>query len=173
LAEQAATDSLTGLPNRRTFDAYLANQVAGRARRSRDTGLALLVLDLDHFKSVNDNYGHGVGDEVLREVSTRIREATRRGELCARLGGEEFAVVLPDTDQEEVAATAERFRHLIGDEPVDTSIGPLTITVSIGGGHTRGESHDDIATGLLRCADTALYRAKAAGRDRVSMSSID
>ena len=168
LAAEASTDPLTGLPNRRTFQAYLTNQVDGRVRKPRSSALGVIMLDLDHFKSINDNFGHGVGDEVLQGTGARISEATRRGELSARIGGEEFAVILPDVSPEELTKAAERFRALIGDEPIDTSLGPLSVTASVGAAYAL-----DLAQGagsaLVASADSALYASKNAGRNRVSV----
>ena len=169
LAEVAATDPLTGLPNRRTFDAFMTNQVAGRLRNPRSTMLGLIILDLDHFKSVNDNFGHRVGDEVIQEVGRRLLSGTRQGELSARIGGEEFAVVLPDVVGDELVGAAERLHQLIGDTPIDTEIGPLSVTVSVGGAAT-----DVIGVNaeqkLFDAADSALYAAKDGGRDRVAVA---
>ncbi len=170
LAEQASTDALTGLPNRRTFDAYLANQMAGRRRGSRVGSLGLILFDLDHFKSVNDTHGHQVGDDVLREVGNRIRSATRTSELSARVGGEEFAIVLPETSPPEIELAAERFRDLIASDPIETSAGPLAVTASFGVAVAR--NHDVGADErLYQLADGALYQSKANGRNRSTMAT--
>ena len=172
LAAAAATDPLTGLANRRTFDAYITDHIAGRMRTPRTTMLGLLLLDLDHFKAVNDNYGHGVGDEVLQEIGRRLLDNTRRGELSARIGGEEFAVILPDVGAGELTGAAERLRQLVGDKPIATEAGPLTVTASVGGACTgvMGSKVDKI---LFDAADSALYASKDRGRNRVSIASID
>ncbi len=172
LEQEASTDSLTGLPNRRTFDAYMANQVAGRVRNPRTTMLALVIFDLDHFKAVNDNFGHGVGDEVLQEVGRRLLEGSRRGELSARVGGEEFAIIMPDVVPQELAGAAERMRAMIGDEPIDTAMGPLAVTASIGVSYTAA-AKPDVANALYKKADDALYESKDGGRDRVSIKPLD
>lgn len=172
LEAAASTDSLTGLPNRRTFDAYLSNQVAGRIRTPRGTMLGLIMFDLDHFKSINDTFGHSVGDEVLQEFGRRLLEGSRKGELTARIGGEEFAVVLPDVLARELAGAAERMRALIGDEPVETAIGPLTVTTSIGVSFTK-VTRADAESALYSKADEALYAAKDAGRDQVRVLALD
>ncbi|MEM9655827.1 MAG: diguanylate cyclase [Actinomycetota bacterium] len=172
LEEAASTDPLTGLPNRRTFNAYLTNRIAGRLRTPRPTLLGLLMIDIDHFKQVNDRYGHGVGDEVLTEIGARLLNGTRRGELPARIGGEEFALVMPETTEEELPGAAERFRELIGTEPVDTSAGPLQITASIGASYSAGTSIDTEGD-MLEVTDKALYEAKANGRNRVVIASVD
>ncbi len=172
LEEEAATDALTGLPNRRTFSAYMDNQVAGRVRKQRSTVLALVMFDLDHFKSINDNFGHSIGDEVLQEFGRRLKDGSRRGELAARVGGEEFAVIMPDIVPQELEGAAERLRTLIGDEPVDTSMGPLAVTASIGASFTVVTSADAAAQ-LYAAADEALYASKHAGRDRVTVKPLD
>lgn len=171
LATQASTDGLTGLPNRRTFDAYLTNQIGGRLRNPRNTSLALIIFDLDFFKKVNDDFGHAVGDDVLRAVAERIDGGTRRSELSARIGGEEFAVVLPDTSPIELEKAAERFRALIGTEPVETGMGPLSVTASVGAAHTTVVD-EDTATTLFTTADQALYESKEGGRNQVTMKSL-
>lgn len=172
LEDAASTDALTGLPNRRTFDAYMTNQIAGRMRTPRQTLLGLIIFDLDHFKLINDSFGHAVGDEVLTEFGRRLEDCSRRGELAARIGGEEFALVLPDVESPaELEGAAERIRALMGSEPVDTSVGPLTITASVGGSHTRTvkpDTHDQ----LFKTADKALYAAKDGGRDQVAMVAL-
>ena len=172
LAAEASTDPLTGLPNRRTFDAYLDNQVEGRVRKPRSSAIGVIMIDLDRFKSINDNFGHGVGDQVLKEVGTRILQATRRGELSARVGGEEFAIILPDITATELALASERFRSLIGDTPIETSIGPLPVTTSVGAAYTHQPTSGSGNT-LLSQADAALYEAKNAGRNRVMTRSLD
>lgn len=172
LEDEASTDALTGLPNRRTFDAYMANQVAGRLRNPRSTMLALVIFDLDHFKLINDSFGHAVGDEVLTQFGQRLLDCSRRGELAARIGGEEFALVLPDVESAaELQGAAERIRQLLGGEPVVTEVGPLTVTASVGGGYTRvvKEGSDEA---LFKAADKALYAAKANGRDQVKLASM-
>lgn len=151
----ATSDPLTGLPNRRVFDEALAREV-GRARRY-GTSLALAILDVDHFKRVNDVHGHPIGDEVLRQLATALRSATRPESLVARYGGEEFVVLLPDADSEDAVTAAERLRVAAAE------VEAVRITVSIGVALLGGE---DDADALVRAADTALYEAKEAGRDR-------
>ncbi len=174
LEDAASTDALTGLPNRRTFDAYMSNQIAGRKRNPRTTMLGLVIFDLDHFKSINDSFGHAVGDEVLTEFGRRLEDSSRRGELAARIGGEEFALVLPDVESgPELAGAAERIRSLMGSEPVATAMGPLTVTASVGGAYTRTVD-DNTQDVLFKTADKALYAAKDGGRDRVEVAdSLD
>ena len=170
LAAEAMTDPLTGLPNRRAFDVALATAVAGHKRGSMTRQLGVLVLDLDRFKSVNDTYGHHVGDDVLRAAAGRLRAQCREDERIARLGGEEFGLLLPSTDSTEISLTAERFRAILAAAPVDTSAGPIPVTTSIGAA-VAGTIDDDTAALLMHRADDALYKAKAAGRDRTHLAS--
>lgn len=172
LAAEASTDPLTGLPNRRTFQAYLTNQIEGRVRKPRSSAIGIIMLDLDRFKEVNDRYGHGVGDEVLQAAGKRIQMATRRGELSARIGGEEFAVILPDVSGSELRQAAERFRALIAAEPVETKIGPLSITTSVGASFAWDIDHGAGAS-LLATADAALYQSKSSGRNCVTTRQLD
>jgi len=165
LSRLASTDPLTGLPNRRSFDANLEREAVG-ARRY-DDALSLVLLDVDEFKAVNDRFGHDVGDEVLREVGRRLREACRAGDTVARIGGEEFALILTRTSEEGAMAAAERTRSLISDSPVATSAGTLRVTVSAGVAWAGAESGFD-APRLYRSADEALYAAKREGRNRVA-----
>jgi two-component system, cell cycle response regulator len=161
----ALTDELTGLYNRRYLLAHL-DEVRARAD-SNGTGAAVLMFDIDHFKRVNDTYGHAAGDEVLRQIAARARASVRSVDLVARLGGEEFAVVMPETGLDIAAAVADRLRLAVASEPF--ALAPdgarLRVTVSIGATAAMpgGEDRDQ----LLRRADIALYEAKAAGRNRV------
>jgi diguanylate cyclase (GGDEF)-like protein len=159
----AITDPLTGLHNRRHFFELAALELERMRRYER--GLAALMLDIDHFKRVNDAYGHTIGDEVLREVAARCRLALRGMDLLARYGGEEFVALLPETDAPGTRAVAERLRRLVSDLPIETRRGPLRVTVSVGYALTRPGETDLPA--LLQRADHALYAAKAAGRDCV------
>ncbi len=172
LATQASTDALTGLANRRTFDAYLDNQIASRKRHPKESALGLLIFDLDHFKSVNDSFGHAVGDQVLVTVGARITEGTRRNELSARVGGEEFALIVPDTSPEELAQAAERFRALIDDEPIPTDIGLLHVTASVGAGYAVIIEGETAGKKLYETADKALYQSKNEGRNRVTIATV-
>jgi two-component system cell cycle response regulator len=161
----ALTDSLTGLYNRR----YLSVHLDGLMTRVAEGGMgpALLLLDLDCFKRVNDTYGHAAGDDVLREVTARVSRHVRAFDLFARYGGEEFVVVLPDTDRRVAEVVAERLRTVVAEEPIkvgDPAV-ELAITMSIGLAVT--EDARETTASLLRRADEALYAAKAAGRNRV------
>lgn len=171
LATEAATDALTGLPNRRTFDARMEESIAARLRRPEPSSMGLLMMDLDHFKAVNDTHGHQVGDDVLRGVAARLSLHTRRDEIVARVGGEEFVVILPATHADEIALAAARFCKAIADEPFETSIGPLDVTVSIGVAST-ATIHTQTATELYEAADAALYDAKKAGRNGYAVADL-
>jgi two-component system, cell cycle response regulator len=159
LERLAVTDDLTLAYNGR----YLLPRLQDELRRSRTISVAM--LDLDHFKRVNDTYGHARGDAVLRAFCDRVRDKTRRSDLLVRRGGEEFVLVLPSTDHERALALAERIRRSVGDPAFDDDKGPpIRQTVSIGVATWDGtESAED----LLHRADMALYAAKSAGRDRV------
>jgi two-component system, cell cycle response regulator len=160
----ALTDSLTGVFNRRYVSAHLP-RLLERSWESQKP-VAILMYDIDHFKTVNDTYGHGVGDEVLREVAARTNRNLRNFDLVARYGGEEFIVVMPDTDREAAFAVAERLRRRVGEEPfgVSASVGEITVTISIGVAVVDGEG--DTADAILKRADDALYQAKRSGRNR-------
>ncbi|MDX6555792.1 MAG: hypothetical protein QOD86_1987 [Miltoncostaeaceae bacterium] len=159
LVALAHTDGLTGLPNQRTFHERLADEVARARLHGRQ--LALVLLDLDRFKLVNDTHGHQAGDRVLAEAARRLAAAARRGELVARTGGEEFAWILPDTGGPGAMAAAERALHAVSGTPFP-GVGTLTMS----GGVSALDATAD-ARELFRLADAALYRAKAAGRDTV------
>ncbi len=162
LAEHAATDSLTGLSNRRHIEPQLAGETA-RARRHQAT-FSVLMADLDHFKRVNDRYGHDAGDEVLREVARRLREMLRTEDRPARWGGEEFLVLLTDTELDQAEIVAEKLRAGIADTPIEVNGHSIDMTISIGVAQHQGE---DDPLDLIRRADQALYRAKDEGRNRV------
>jgi diguanylate cyclase (GGDEF)-like protein len=161
--ELAAYDGLTQLFNRRHFH-EVAEPLLAASRRDRRQ-VAAIMVDIDRFKAVNDTHGHGVGDEVIRVVGDRLSRALRQGDLLCRYGGEEFAALLTDVSTEQASAVARRLNEVIRDAPVDTAAGPLRVTVSVG---LAGPvpSPDDLPE-LLEHADTALYRAKREGRDRV------
>lgn len=167
---EVTTDPLTDLPNRRMYDSFVDYQVQSHHRRPRATKLALILIDIDHFKTVNDTYGHAVGDEVLTAIGQRLAATTRRTELAARIGGEEFAIVLPDAAEADLAGALERMRRLIGDEPVETSVGPLTVTASLGAAFFSPGDGPDPA-GLFESADRALYASKHGGRNRATVAS--
>ena len=163
--EMAMTDQLTGLYNRRYMARHLETLLGGLANSGKS--LAFLVMDVDHFKRVNDNYGHDIGDEILSEFARRISANIRGHDLACRFGGEEFVVIMPDTSGEMAYAVAERLRAGVecAPFPISRAPGGLNITVSIGIAGAEG-AHDS-ADALLRRADQALYRAKHTGRNRV------
>ena len=163
--DAAVTDGLTGLNNRRYLDMRLATMFDEAVRRGAE--LAVLLLDIDRFKSINDRFGHDVGDEVLREFARRVKGLTRGVDLVARYGGEEMVVVVPDASLDEARFVAERIRSRIGSLPfrIDAAPGELGVTVSIGVACRL--PRDESSAEILKRADVALYRAKEQGRDRV------
>ena len=160
LRRLAGTDALTGLLNRRAF----LERAAEVPKRTTEPP-ALLMLDLDHFKAVNDRFGHAVGDRALQAVAERWRRLLRDSDVIARVGGEEFAVLLPGTGQATAAAVAERLREAVGDTPLAIGGHSLALTASIGAAVAEPADHDFDA--VLQRADRALYAAKAGGRNRV------
>jgi diguanylate cyclase (GGDEF)-like protein len=164
MQRMAERDTLTGLPNRRRL--LEVGQAEERRARRYGHPLAAVMIDLDHFKAVNDQLGHGAGDGVLREVAHRIKATLRATDLAARYGGEEFAVLLPETALETALDAAERIRLAVSEAPIETRHGPVTVTLSAGVAvldeYPRELKH------LFEAADAALYAAKAGGRNRVS-----
>ena len=170
LLRSGFTDVLTGWNNRRYLSVRLGEELA-RARRDR-TGVICLMLDVDFFKHVNDNWGHAAGDAVLREIAQRIDSQVRASDVAARYGGEEFVVLLPNTEVGSATVLAERVRKAISATPFDLPCGDtVTVTVSIGISEVYPGPHDEdlktIGDSLIARADVALYAAKSAGRDRV------
>ncbi|MFO7916664.1 MAG: GGDEF domain-containing protein [Anaerolineae bacterium] len=159
------TDPLTGLYNRRGFFKAGRSEME-RARRYGHT-LSAIIFDLDHFKQVNDTYGHATGDRVLEEMAARCESTLRKVDIFGRYGGEEFAVLLPETALEKAKAVAERLRHA-AIRPIETEEGELTVTISLGVAATRNDTTQ--LEDLLRRADGALYEAKASGRNRTCLS---
>jgi len=162
-AQEARTDMLTGSSNRRHFEEVALAEWGRCKRYGRDA--ALLLFDLDHFKRVNDQYGHGIGDRVLRRVAALCRDEIRDIDTLARIGGEEFALLLPETDAAQAAILAERLRQRLVDERIDTGKGAISVTASFGIAPLL--NGDEEWRQALRRADAALYRAKAGGRNRV------
>lgn len=163
LKRLAATDHLTGVANRREFMCRLTQEMARSARSQ--SALSLLLIDLDHFKSVNDNYGHQAGDNVLIEFVSLVQSMLRPGDLLARVGGEEFTIMLTDTDFEQAIVTAERLRTAVQQHAIHTNDMEIYVTTSIG-----VASHDpSISTidELMHLADQRMYKAKNEGRNRV------
>jgi two-component system cell cycle response regulator len=165
--EIASRDPLTGLWNRSEIFRVLENELARALREG--TLLAVLMADLDHFKRINDTYGHLAGDSVLRAAAVRMREAARPYDTVSRYGGEEFVIVISDCDREKAIGIAERVRECIGGSPMDTSEGLLGVTISIGVA-TAVDFPGEDPNILLHAADAALYRAKDAGRNRVEIA---
>lgn len=163
LRRLSLTDSLTGVSNRRHFIETAEREVERVQRYHRP--LSMLMLDIDHFKRVNDTYGHHVGDEALKVFTAICQRTLRRNDLLGRMGGEEFAILLPETDAAGARRLAERIRHLVMHASVPAEGDVVRFTVSIGIASCRGGEHT--VDTLLSCADEALYQAKHAGRNRV------
>jgi two-component system cell cycle response regulator len=160
----AVLDELTGLYNRRYFDRHLAIMLGKAHEQGRD--MALMLMDIDFFKSVNDTHGHDAGDAVLKEFALRLRRSVRGVDLACRYGGEEFVVLMPDTDLAQAHAIAERVREAVADKGFEAGTGwPLRVTISLG--VALNESDADTPDTMLKRADMALYRAKREGRNRV------
>jgi two-component system cell cycle response regulator len=161
LARQALTDDLTGLANRRHGAHQLEREIALGVRHGRL--LALIRVDVDHFKAINDTHGHQAGDQVLAEIARRLAGAGRGGDELARWGGDEFVAILPGTDRPGALRAAERLRAAVAAAPIEAAGTALDVTVSVGWAHWAGDTPDD----LLARADGALYKAKDAGRNAV------
>ncbi len=162
LRYQATHDALTGLWNRRALLELLEKEIERCCRT--DSSMGILMLDVDHFKPVNDSFGHLVGDQVMKEIALRIAHATRGYDLSGRYGGEEFLVLLPGCNREQTEAGAERIRFAIGSRPIQVADLSISLTVSIGA--TVAPECADTETEILSLADLALYDAKSAGRNR-------
>lgn len=162
LERQATVDALTGINNRRTLGDLAARAIAAAQRHAR--GLAVLLIDADHFKRINDAHGHAVGDEALQRIAATLQCTLRTEDLLGRLGGEEFVVVMPDTDEAAARTGAERLRHAV--EQVQFSVQQGTVALRISIGVALIGPGDDFAS-LLRRADQAMYTAKRSGRNRV------
>jgi diguanylate cyclase (GGDEF)-like protein len=160
----AQRDTLTGLYNRRTF----GDLAGGRLAADRPT--VGIMVDIDHFKSINDTHGHGVGDQVIQTVAQRLSANLRTGDIICRYGGEEFAILLPDTPSEQADAVANRLHAAITGQPVRTDAGDLPVTVSVGLAGPEPITVDGLHE-LLGHADAALYHAKRSGRNRVSTAA--
>jgi diguanylate cyclase (GGDEF)-like protein len=163
LATAALTDSLTGLPNRRSAMDQLEQAWSAAAR----TGfpLAVMVVDIDHFKHINDTYGHAAGDKVLREAAITLRASARREDSVCRIGGEEFLVICPNTGHKAAMQSAERLRATLGAKRISIGHAESTITASVGVAVCESGTIDMDA--LVSAADQALYAAKEAGRNQV------
>lgn len=166
----ALTDSLTGLHNRRYLEVHLEKLI--EKNQTTKKSLAVFILDIDHFKKVNDTHGHGVGDQILQQFGDRLKDNLRSFDLVARLGGEEFVVILPDVTADRAQMVAERLRRAVADKafPCDTESGSLEITTSIGAVIIRQRLHEVKA--ILERADKALYDAKDSGRNCVVFEDV-
>lgn len=163
--EMAVTDGLTGLHNRRYLDSHLPRLFDRAVGRNRP--LSLMITDLDRFKAVNDTYGHDGGDEVLREFARRLKKSVRGIDLACRFGGEEFVVVMPDTDSDLAEMVAERVRAEVARAPFAIAGGAKNVAVTVSVGVSTLWPEDDSVAALLKRADLALYEAKMRGRNRV------
>lgn len=168
LRVQATYDSLTGLLNRSVILEALDHELA-RSSRERNE-VAILMVDIDHFKSINDTRGHLIGDAVLRQIAERMQSAVRAYDSVGRYGGEEFLIIAPGCDSETANDLAERIRQTISSKPVCVSNQRLRVTLSIGVAVTGSGLREPIE--LLRTADDALYTAKRCGRDRVEVKRV-
>jgi diguanylate cyclase (GGDEF)-like protein len=166
LEEQATTDGLTGLVNHRTFQERFSTML-GRADR-HELAVSMLLTDIDHFKKINDTYGHPTGDEVLRRVAAILKASARKIDIVARYGGEEFALLLPGADLEAACAVAERCRQRVIDAKIEhrASTTSAWLGVSIGVASQVATPAVDCGV-LVEIADAALYRAKRCGRGRI------
>jgi two-component system cell cycle response regulator len=162
--EMAITDALTSLYNRRYMESHLGALVDQASARGKS--LTALMLDIDYFKAVNDTHGHDAGDDVLREFATRIKKSIRGIDMACRLGGEEFVIIMPETDVAVAAIVAERLRRCVASEPFAIANGATQLEVTISIGIATLDAGDSAAS-ILKRADQALYRAKRDGRNRV------
>jgi diguanylate cyclase (GGDEF)-like protein len=169
LEELALTDALTGLPNRRAVEAWGARQLAGAARYGFTFWVAM--IDLDRFKSVNDTYGHDAGDAVLKKFAEILKINTRSSEICARIGGEEFLLVLTHTEKQNVEVAIGRIREQLEEHRFRFGEISLGITASFGISGFQGRKVPDFNL-LMNQADSALYSAKRNGRNRIEFNSI-
>lgn len=167
LSQAARLDYLTGICNRRAIDDLASRAIA--AARRHGMPLAMMIVDVDHFKRINDELGHEAGDQALVETVKRIREGLRTEDLVGRLGGEEFIAVMPNTDGPSALAAAERVRSAFGQSPMAIAGASMPVTVSVGVALLQAE--DRQFSTLLRRADRAMYAAKAAGRNRVMLDA--
>lgn len=165
LSKLAMTDELTGLYNRRAFMMALEKQLATASRAKRD--LSVLALDIDYFKKINDKYGHTVGDVTLRHFADIVTNTIRIQDVFGRVGGEEFSIILPDTDVDAAVTLAERIRVAVDDTSIPNADGDIHFTVSIG--VACFDATNDNSAALLKHADEALYEAKGAGRNQVKV----
>ena len=167
LKEMASTDPLTGLANRREYETLFMHEIH-RARRS-GTPLAACILDLDHFKRVNDTYGHAAGDAVLRNTAQLLKQKLRTMDIIGRLGGEEFIILLPETTIDQAAAIGTRLLEALAEMEIDVGKTTIRVTATIGISGLIDE--DETFNTIIARADEALYRGKNAGRNRVEIKT--
>ena len=168
---EALHDHLTGVWNRGAVLNLLQREVQRRQRSGE--ALGVIMADVDHFKNINDSYGHLVGDAVLAEVARRLTASVRGYDSVGRYGGEEFLVIVPGCDPKGLVVSAERLRGVIAESPIDSASGPIPVTLSVGlvsvdAGNAEPVEH----IALVQAADSALYRAKAGGRNRVEIAEL-
>jgi diguanylate cyclase (GGDEF)-like protein len=169
LEELALSDPLTGLPNRRAIESWAARQLSGAARHGFP--LWVVLVDLDHFKSVNDTHGHDAGDAVLKKFGDLLRANTRLSDIAGRIGGEEFLLVLTHADEKSVVVVLDRIRRQLAAEPLDWHGSTIMITASFGVAGFSGKRAPEFSQ-LVSQADSALYRAKDAGRNRIELVPV-
>ena len=165
----ATTDSLSGLPNRASLDAILTSEVATRLGRKKPLLLGVIMIDIDHFKTFNDRWGHAAGDEVLKVVAKTIKGALRAGDTAARYGGEEFTVIMPLTTRDAIKAVAERVRAHVEAAACVWQDEELKVTISLGCATLEAASSELDGERLIEAADKKLYEAKEAGRNQVAI----
>lgn len=170
LEELALTDALTGLPNRRAIEDWAASQLSNAARHGFPFWVAL--ADLDHFKQVNDTFGHDAGDAVLKRFSKILKSSLRKGDLCGRLGGEEFLLVLTHTNKENALKVIDRIRMELSSTPVTFAGCTVGVTASFGLAGFEGSQKASAFAPLRQMADSALYAAKRAGRNRIEFTPV-
>ncbi len=167
LREQATHDPLTGIYNRGAILKILERELDRAERQNLSVGV--MLIDLDHFKDVNDTYGHQAGDQVLQEAARRMRDSTRSYDSIGRYGGEEFLVVVPGVGSSSAESLAERLRSNLANQPIQVGVESVEVTCSLGVAVSE-LVEEPLLDNLVRAADTALYRAKSAGRNRVELS---
>jgi two-component system cell cycle response regulator len=163
--KEAFVDPLTGLYNRRHAHQYLTKCFNASQKGNRK--LVVMMLDIDNFKSINDTLGHASGDEILKQISERLSENVRQIDMIARVGGEEFLVLVPDASMPRAMLIAERLRRLVESKPFSAHSGKVSRKITVSIGIAKKEKHHNYATDLINCADQALYKAKAQGRNRI------
>lgn len=171
LMEHSSTDKLTELYNRNYLDLFLEKQIETSSKSK--TPVSIIMVDLDHFKEINDNYGHVVGDHVLTIFAGVVLKCVRKTDIIARYGGDEFIVVLPDTDTETAESIAERIRRDVESEPIPPVNSKLINSVSCSVGVSTYPVHCDSKRNLIQTSDIALYEAKRSGRNRTVVYNMD